>query len=149
MTTAAAIPAPALWLGVFGLAPFLGLAGAAVLLDGDHASLAQRALIAYGATILSFLGGIHWGFALREPAAAKERLAGVLAVGVAPQLLGWASLLAPHPAGLWLVAVAILAFVLADRRLATEALAPAWFIRLRAPLSISAALCLAAGTFAP
>lgn len=147
MTTAAAIPAPALWLGVFGLVPFLGLAGGAVLLDGDQATFAQRALMAYGATILSFLGGIHWGFALRDPAVARGRLAGVLAVGVAPQLVGWAALLAPPPAGLWVTAFSLLVFVLADRRMVTDALAPPWFIRLRAPLSIGAALCLAAGTF--
>ncbi|MDX2233648.1 MAG: DUF3429 domain-containing protein [Hyphomonadaceae bacterium] len=146
-TRARGAPLSAVVLGVLGLAPFVALAAAAQLLGGVWADEARFALVAYGATILSFLGGIHWGFALRDEAA-RDVLPWRLTVGVIPQLVGWAALLAPTTVGLWVTAGAIMLFVAADGGAVREKLAPAWFLGLRAPLSAGAALCLAAGALA-
>lgn len=93
-----------LLLGLLGLVPFLICAYLASAWRGPADGQAMIALIAYGAVILSFLGGVHWGFALAEPPAS---LAGVspaprrpdpahrprIGLGVLPSLVGWAALL--------------------------------------------------------
>ena len=58
------VPSAAGWLGGLGAAPFIGLAGAIPFLNGAPRMFVAQALVAYGATILSFLGGVHWGLAI-------------------------------------------------------------------------------------
>ena len=60
----AQVPAAAAWLGGLGLVPFVGLSIASQAIEGDLKTAALRGLLAYGAVILSFLGGIHWGAAM-------------------------------------------------------------------------------------
>ncbi len=120
-------------LGLAGALPFLAAALAAALAMPGAATV----LIAYGAVILSFLGGIHWGLAAagRPPAAAR------LVIGVVPSLVAWLALLLPADAGL---AVLVAAFPLqygADRRLDTPVgLLP---LRLTLTLLVTAALLAA------
>lgn len=136
-------PAAATALGWFGLVPFVVLAVLAVL-SAPHAPVARFALLAYGATILSFLGGLHWGFVLRDERPAPM----TLVAGVGPQLVGWAALLLPLQIGLGVCAVALLSVLLLDRTAVGAGRAPGWLLRLRAPLSIGAALSmLAAAAF--
>ena len=107
-----------------------------------------RARIAYyGATILSFLGGIYWGLAIASPAAPSARLLLFLGIGVTPQLLGWAALLLPGQAGFFLTAMGLLALLIADRGAVKSGMAPGWFLDLRWPLSIAAAMALLLGGF--
>jgi hypothetical protein len=135
------VPTQAAWLGAAGLIPFLALAALTTVGDATLAPLASDALRAYGATILSFLGGMHWGFALRAETPAP-RLARSLSIGVAPQLIGWLALLTPERIGFALLAVSIVGFLWADREAVNAAAAPSWFMRLRAPLSLAAGACL-------
>jgi hypothetical protein len=85
-----------------GALPFLAL-GALILLDPDGTAFQIQLLVSYGAIILSFLGAVHWGFALRESAhpvagiplapavmGAERRL---LVLGVIPALVGWVALI--------------------------------------------------------
>ena len=58
------VPAAAKWLGVLGAMPFVFLAVAGPFLEASVQERAHFALVAYGAIILSFLGGIHWGLAI-------------------------------------------------------------------------------------
>ncbi len=59
------LPAAALLLGLAGLLPFLACAyGALSTRDVVDANYWLLALCGYGAVILSFLGGVHWGFVL-------------------------------------------------------------------------------------
>ena len=60
-------------LGVAGLLPFIAGA-AAVWLVGPQDRLPAAALLAYAALIASFLGGIHWGLAMREQTADAAQL---------------------------------------------------------------------------
>ena len=88
-------------LSLAGLVPFLAL-GAVVLFDPLGSHVAIEVLLSYGAVILSFLGAVHWGFALKDvahPAAgpaplqpAAERQ--LLILGTVPTLIGWVALLA-------------------------------------------------------
>ena len=79
------VPAPAQVLGFAGLIPFAGCALAVAFLPEIKPEAAD-ALLNYGAVILSFLGGIRWGFAVFE----GDR-AGWIAYGVSviPSLVAW------------------------------------------------------------
>jgi hypothetical protein len=137
----------ALRLGFLGLVPFAGLA-AAVLGGGDDIrAVANPALLAYGATILSFLGGIHWGLALAHPALSTRDVVMLLGIGVLPQLAGWVALLLPAPFGHSLCAAGLLALLAADDKAMRAGFAPAWFLQLRLPLTCGAALAMVAGAF--
>ncbi len=135
----ATLPAPARLLGPAGLIPFAGLA--ALAFAGQ--AWAPAALAAYGATILAFLGAVHWGLALRAPPAEHGAAWGRLGLGVVPALLGWVALLLPVAAGLGLIAAAILGTAAAETRAARAGLVPGDYLRLRWLLSAGAAGCLA------
>lgn len=106
---APSLPSAALWLGVAGLIPFLAAAG--MVLAGIEAwrGVAVHALVGYAATILSFLGAVHWGFALRAPEAEAWATGRRLALGVVPALIAWAALLAPDAIALGVLIAAFLA----------------------------------------
>ena len=87
--------------------------------------------------IISFLGGIHWGLALR-PAPPLHQQA--LAWGVVPSLLAWPALLLPSAAGLTLLAASLLLCYAVDRRLYPVQGAAAW-LGLRLQLTVVAAVC--------
>lgn len=148
MTRSPPLPRTALWLGLAGLLPFL--AGALVALLGDGAAVrpfAVAALAGYGAVILSFLGAVHWGFALRgttDPAEAGATAAR-LALGVVPSLVAWVALLLPRGPGLALLAAGVLATAAVETLTARGGLVPEGYMRLRWGLSLGAALCLLAG----
>jgi hypothetical protein len=80
-------------LGFAGLLPFVAGALAVSLGPSAWHDAALRALIAYAAVIVSFLGGIHWGVA---PAAQND---GARLWGVVPSLLAWPMLLVSAPRG--------------------------------------------------
>lgn len=134
-----------LWtLGLLGLLPFI--AGAlAVLLAPDHwGGFARGALIAYGAVILSFLGAVHWGLALRAPPAEAWATPARLVLGVVPSLIGWAALLLLEAASPPLLAAGILATAAMEQWAAGRGLVPGFYMRLRWVLSLGAAACLLA-----
>ena len=96
-------------LGALGAVPFVGLTpqardalGLRAVASGETCARAQ---IAYGATILSFLGGIHWGLAAVKHTVVKHwnptpaQLAARYAWSVTPSLLAWAALSAPSEGG--------------------------------------------------
>ena len=142
-TRPAAIPPAALWLGAAGAIPFVGLASAAPLLQGSQLDLAATALAGYGAVILSFLGGVHWGLAIAGFGAGPSLPR--LTVSVIPSLVAWAALLMPTTIGLVVLAGAFGLMLLVDLRASRGALMPGWYPRLRWPLSIAAAASLLLG----
>jgi hypothetical protein len=140
----AALPSPSLWakgLGYGGLIPFAGLAAAICLLGPADRAHTTFALLGYGATILSFLGAIHWGLAMREAAPQSTRF---LLWGVVPSLIAWVALLVNPVAGLCLLAVGLWACFAVDwavyRRLGVKAWLP-----LRLVLTMVASVCCIAG----
>ena len=131
-------PSPSVWferLGHAGLLPFVGLALLVwVLPEPDLQIWVATAMAAYGALIVSFLGGIHWGAAWRDDAQAQHAWWGVV-----PSLLGWLGVLMPPFAGLpWLGMVLIGCYVVDRKRY--PALGLASWLTLRFRLSMVAAL---------
>ncbi len=140
------IPALPLWLGLAGLAPFIALALALAL---QHSTVAGQpvapALLAYGATILSFLGGVHWGLALRHPA--RDTRDGLYLIAMAPPLWAWAGLLVGGAAGLAMLAAGLAAHGALDATRSARFAAPRWYGRLRLVLALLATVAtLAAAT---
>lgn len=137
------VPGAPRWLGLAGVLP--QLACLAYVWSGDNA-WAETARIAgglYAGLILSFLGGTWWGIAAAAPAAEGRGVLGwVWVAAVLPSLTAFAAGVwwlatpeQPQPA-LAMLAFALIASPLVDRRLAAMALAPRWWSGLRWPLSI-------------
>jgi hypothetical protein len=142
-------------LGLLGLLPFFALATLAWLPDDatvgriGAAQLAQRALVAYCAVVLSFLGAVHWGVILASPATSPPAARSQLTWGVIPSLLGWLALLMMFLGlALWIV----LAFLIADLALARVMDGPllrqhagtcGGYLELRTRLTAGATLALA------
>jgi hypothetical protein len=119
------MPLLAILLGVAGLIPFIVCGLGALSVDVVSAARMMTALIAYGAVILSFLGGVHWGFALGgaapvtvpvpvdPPAPAGNRFVTAerarLVLGVVPSLIGWLALLLMMLQLIWTALVVLIA----------------------------------------
>lgn len=129
-------------LGYAGLLP--QVAATVLLLGSDDvksdtigAGLGLSVASFYAAAILSFLGGMWWGLAMRRDVG-QGRLA---ALAVLPSLAAFALLLA-GAVGLpfrWVpiaLGAAIICTVLVDRHLVATGEAPAGWMRLRVPLSL-------------
>ena len=140
--TATKSPWLPLALGFGGLVPFWALALARVtgLPQAVPPADIEVALATYAATILSFLGGIRWGTALRE--GDRQRVTGDYIFGVLPQLLGWAALALPDPWRPVVLGLMILVLGPIDRNLVARGMAPVWFGRLRLGLSLGAGAAL-------
>ena len=134
------IPKVAFWLGFSGLIPFVAAAVVGHLSAESLHDLSLQALLAYGAVILSFLGGIRWGLAIATTDSAD--LFGPLFLSVLSALLGWIALLVPSSTGLVLLALGFAAILIADLWLST---APHWYRLLRLPLSVGAIVALLMG----
>ena len=127
-------------LGLGGLIPFVSLAAALWLAPRGGWPLAGLALLAYGATISSFLGAIHWGLAMRDGPAP---LVPSLLWGVVPSLLSWVALLLGHAPGLVLIAALLWACFAVDRALYPRYRLQAWLPRRLRLTLVSSASCLA------
>lgn len=132
-------------LGYAGLLPFVACVLGIAVLDGEPRQFAVRALVAYGAVILSFLGAVHWGLLLRATQARVQRQ---LVVGVLPSLAAWAALLLQDRHALAALAVAFGVFWLYEHRVAGLDLLPADYLRLRRSLSLAVCSLLALGLVA-
>ncbi|XP_060774337.1 transmembrane protein 69 [Neoarius graeffei] len=87
-------PKPALYLGFSGLVPFVSAPLFMAITETYVPELAY-AQVVYGASIVSFLGGARWGFALPEGSPAKPDWLN-LANSVVPAVISWVALLLSH-----------------------------------------------------
>ncbi len=135
------IPAGALALGLGGVIPFAACAAALHLVDEPRLqSEAAQALAAYGAVILSFLGGARWGAALVLP---RAQLTPELVLAVIPSLLAWCALLLPGATQpLLALALGFAVFGVLDVREGARGAWPAWYPRLRLLLTLLVLACL-------
>ena len=130
------------WLGYGGLVPFVGLAAASLL--GVEPRAVSLALLAYGAVILSFVGALHWAFAMLLPQLAVMRRTWMYAWSTVPALMAWCALLLEPRVGSVMLVVAFALHYVQDRRLSAQGLLPAWYLPLRLRLSTVASVCLLA-----
>ena len=137
-------PGPEAWaLGLAGLLPFLLGAAGVWFFPFEWPDLAATALLTYAAVIVSFLGGIHWGLAMRTATPANARLVW----GVIPSLLGWLAILLDAPWGHVVLTLSLLACLAVDRVVYRTMGLSAW-LPLRAVLTVVAGLSVAVGGWA-
>jgi len=97
---------------------------------------AIAALITYSAVVLSFLGGIEWGLALREEAGNEMTRAVALGLSTVPSLAAWTVLWLNGPTQQIGTAIGIFVFAWgADQYLASRGLLPTWFVDLRTAIT--------------
>ncbi len=105
---------------------------------------AITALVTFSAIILSHLGGIENGLALREEASTEQTRAIALALSILPSLAAWAVLWLPTPQ--WQVGAALVLFIgvwVADLWLSRHGLIPSWFVDMRT--AVTAVVCVILG----
>ena len=127
------------WLGATGALPFIALA---IIPHTSFASkVPESALLAYGAIILSFLGGLLWGTVLNG----SDTISGVqrlLISGVIASLVGWGALFLPLTAGLLTLTTCFLALLALDFTLYRAKHIPSWYMKLRIFLTSTVSLTL-------
>lgn len=144
------IPRAAMLLGLAGLLPFgwsLGTVLSPALAEVTLAWVGPRFVgpyvgLAYGTVILSFMAGVLWGFAV------QARSGVYYALSVLPAL--WAFFLVgggPVQAALWLAA-GFAGLLGLDWLFWRAGLAPAWWMALRAGLTVAVVACLLATVMA-
>jgi len=136
-------------LGIAGVVPFWALALLVWWLPFSGAMWALTALSFYAAVIVSFLGAVHWGVLLATepaeraliPSGEKSRLFW----GVVPAILAFLILLIPPPeVRLSLLFIVLIATWWLDRRLLAGLPSDWSYLRLRAVLTVLAALAILA-----
>ena len=141
----AVIPSSARWLGLLGLVPFVTMTFEAVTDISAGADDARFGLRAYGAVILSFLGGIQWGLAIRNSdgnARTRQGLTPILTVSIVPSLIGWTGLVVEELLGFGLLIIGFVLVLISDVRAVNKGIAPRWYLRLRYPLTAIVISCL-------
>ena len=144
-TAAGAPPALARTLGMGGLIPFIAMAFTCWVTAPALQAEVLRALVAYAATVVSFVGALHWGVAMCR---ADQEATPSLLWGVVPSLVAWLTLLAPSDKGLLILATMLAVCFLIDRAVYPRLGLSGW-LSLRLQLtSIAALSCLAAAVSA-
>ena len=137
-----AIPQIAILLGYSGASPFVALTILSILFEE---SFFIEGLIVYAAIILSFLGGIYWGAAMKN-LSQNEFTASLktnLSISVTPALLAWGILLIKNlKVAIILLSVGFLAQLIVDVVATKNGYFPYWYNALRIPLTAIVLLCL-------
>ena len=140
-------PDTAYFLTAAGALPFV--AGAAIALLGNDMDCAWACELTryYGAVILSFMGGIHWGLAMGGPGQSPPQQDRRLILSVLPALIGWTALLLSPPIGMAALASAFVILLVFDLKATQNGYAPSWYPRLRIPVTTVVVICLCASMF--
>jgi hypothetical protein len=134
-----AIPRIVLWLGYAGLVPFVASALALWVAPVRLHGFVLYSLLTYSAVILSFMGAIHWGLAMRDEGVSSPLQLGL---SVVPPLVGWVALALSPTMSFVVLIIAFSVLYVADTRAARRGWAPSWYPRLRLPLTVIVVLSL-------
>lgn len=130
-------PVPALALGFSGLIPFVSVP-MYMIMTSTYVPDISFAQTAYGAVILSFLGGVRWGHAVSHQSTFYLSWTS-LGQSVVPSLIAWPALLLPIPFSTLVVAAGLGGLAYFD--VVASIYAP-WFKALRFVLSFVAVIAL-------
>ncbi len=137
------VPPVPLWLGAGGLIPFILLTGAVWVVPPEFRPVAFDWLRTYAACILSFVGALHWGFALAHPDPRPADRDLLMGWSVIPALVAWVSMLVHLRPGLVLAGAMFIVQYSMDRALAQRFRFPPWYLKLRGGLTLVVVGCLA------
>ena len=123
-------------LAYAGLLPFVFGTALIWIVRADAQLHVGAAMSAYAAVIVSFLGGIHWGFGIRR--GGDEDLTRFV-WGVVPSLVAWLAVLMPANAALVIHGLMLAVCYLVDRKVYPIEGAAQW-LTLRFRLTVVAAM---------
>lgn len=125
-------------LALFGATPFIAAVLAQLAgLANDHTTTLS---LTYGAIIISFLSGIHWGLYLTHE---KARRINLLITSNILAVLAWVTLWLWTPGMQYLVQLAcFISLLMIDRRLLADGVIERWFYQLRQQISLLVMVCL-------
>lgn len=98
----------------------------------------------YSATLLSFMGAVHWGLAMANYSAlgsrgewrsTKAQDTSRYVLSTVPTLGAWAMMGMGHEAAMAGLALGFTGQLIADAAADKKGLVPSWYMRLRAPLT--------------
>jgi predicted ABC-type exoprotein transport system permease subunit len=113
------------WAALF---PFVMSGALSLIVRAEALPFVTLALASYAGVVVSLLGGVHWGLAMRR----ADREAGRYAWGVIATLCAWVGVVMPAYAGLVVLGVLLVATYLVDRKVyPREGLAPWLTLRFR------------------
>lgn len=138
------IPSAAKWLGYAGAMPFIAGAFASLPFAEGYRPFGLSLLLDYGAIILSFMGGVHWGAAILR----NDNDIGPLGRSVVPSLVALLAALIGGAPGLVILAAGFLGLLLYDERETRAGRLPLWYPLLRRQLTAVVVVCLLAGAAA-
>jgi Protein of unknown function (DUF3429) len=131
-------------LGYAGLLPFVLLTSLMWLVNAELLPFVSIALGGYAATIVSFLGGVHWGIGFMKGEAAPRFH---FFWGVVPALGAWLALIMPAYAALPLLGLVLVACYAVDRKTYPPAGLAQW-LPMRLRLTVVATLSCILGAAA-
>lgn len=144
-----ASPSHAKALGFLGAIPFIALSTPIVdqfpvisSLTGIPLTDFGKLQVSYGATILSFLGGVHWGLAMTTLTPLKFTAERYI-WSVCPCLAAFPTMILPVQQAAAIQAALVGLVYMTDRSWAGRGGLPGWYMRLRGPLSLVAGTSLA------
>ncbi len=128
------------WVGYAGVLPFLAaLLGIGLAPQFEQREFAQRLAVGYGASILSFVGAVHWGLAV---AGRWSWQPGRVLGAILPSVVATVAVLIGGQRGLGLLVAGFGLFWIYEHQ-RCAALLPAGYLRLRRTLSVTVCALLA------
>lgn len=132
------------YISIIGLIPFVLIAITLSLLDSTNAAIEPIFSIfrTYSALMLSFLGGIRWGYTMREDNEFVETTS--LILSILPASLAWMALLAPREFAHLTLLVFLIAFCAHgawDSLSGNRERLPDWYSTLRVKMTLAVAAC--------
>lgn len=128
-------------LGYLGLLPFI-IPTALLVYDAAHTALWLHWLMTYAAVILSFVGALHWAFAMTLPNLNLKQTRWCFVWSIIPALVAWAALFLASFDGMLVMAAFFAGNFMQDAYLAKNVGMPSWYMRMRFHLSLVATSCL-------
>jgi hypothetical protein len=118
----------------------VGLPGMLRFFKAEDQAGVRRLFNSYAASILSFMGAVHWGVAM------KSGIPRQYAVSVLPSLVGWVALnTAADRVPAFTLACGFIGVYFYDEHMARQRVLPPWYSKLRTPLTFAVvASCMAA-----
>lgn len=139
------MPAPAKVIGVLGLTPFVIPGTLVWIVSPVERMIILDMILHYSAIILSFIGAIYWGIAMKTIKFQKNASQlGWNSYGwsVTPALIAWLATLLIAKLALLLLMLGFVAAYFYDLRAFKNGLIPVWYINLRKPLTLIVLICL-------
>lgn len=128
-------------LGYMGLLPMIA---PTILLffEGYHSIIWSHWLITYAAIILTFVGALHWAFAMTVNKLSETEKRLTFIWSVIPALIAWIAIFINAFYGSILLAIFFVLNLAMDKKIPKNAGLPSWYLPLRSRLTYTMTTCL-------